>query len=564
MIYKHFEFKNTFFLIAKKTAPMFSDIDNFNAKCVGVEVVSPTEHRIDFRVVCEKAVRSYLKMVFTNYMSHPYNDVERKELVREIKATYAKKLNHFNTKHLSAINKALPITVSEKPLREYQIDTLMNSLHRRFNLLALDMGLGKTITAAMLTVLSNSNRTVIICPSLVKFNWLEDMTKEWGFNAMYWTIIDAVPRKTVRAFQEKFVVINFEQVAKHTDYLLSSDINHIIIDETHFLKNLKTARSKAVLNLIKNSPKARVTMLSGTPIVNRVTDFFAYLKIAGHPLGNNFELFMKKYCLRSQGDKGKVIGTKNEGELRGLVSNFMIRRLTESCLDLPELNINKYFFEFEDIDNHYFEELNRLRDLKEEYDKLHGKEKAQMAHKIKGNINTLNRIVATSKVPKIKELVDQLNDDGEKVIVFSSYNNPINELEKAFGDKCIKITGSVGSQKRMQLINQFKDDPKTMVFLGNMKAAGIGVNLVNARHVIYTNLPFTPDQVEQSQKRAHRSGQKRAVFVYYTIAKGSIDEHIFNLVGGKARDISSLLDSNGKGTINYQSLQEQLFNSLLD
>lgn len=561
---RQFEFKDKVFLIARKQSPVFSDVENFNARCLGIKIESPTEHIIDFRIVCEKAIRSYLKMVFPRFMSHPYNKAERSDLIAQIKHAYTLRDKHFNNKYIPVINERLPITLNDKPIREYQIDTLVNSLNRRFNLLALDMGLGKTITAALLTVITNSKRTVIICPSLVKFNWLEDMTKEWGFNAMFWTIIDAKPSKTVRAFQEKFVVLNFEQVGKNLKYLLSSDINHIIIDESHFLKNLKSARAKAVLELIKNSPQARVTMLTGTPIVNRVTDFFAYLKISGHPLGSNFELFMKKYCLRSQGDTGKVIGTKNEDELRGLVSNLMIRRKTESCLDLPEININKYFFEFDDIDNHYFEEMNKLRELREEYDKLHGKEKAQMAHKIKGNIHTLNRIVTTSKVPKIKELVDQLNEDGEKVIVFSSYTKPLEELEILFGKRCVLITGSVDSQERMKRINQFKDDPTKTVFLGNMRAAGIGVNLTNSRHVIFMNFPFTPDQIEQAQKRSHRSGQKRAVFVYYTIAKDSIDEHIFRLVGGKARDISALIDSDGKGVVKYESLQEQLFKSLLD
>jgi SWI/SNF-related matrix-associated actin-dependent regulator 1 of chromatin subfamily A len=186
-----------------------------------------------------------------------------------------------------------------------------------------------------------------------------------------------------------------------------------------------------------------------------------------------------------------------------------------------------------------------------------------MNTEIKNNIHTLNRLVATSKVPQVKLLIDSLVEQGEKVVVFSGYKNPINELESLYGSTCIKIDGTVQPHKRQVLINRFIEDDKCKVFLGNMKAAGIGINLVNAKHVIMMNFPFSPEQIEQAQKRLHRPGQKSTVNVYYTVAKGTIDEHILDLVSEKAEDINDLIDGDNKSIIKYGNLPQMLFKKLL-
>jgi SWI/SNF-related matrix-associated actin-dependent regulator 1 of chromatin subfamily A len=113
------------------------------------------------------------------------------------------------------------------------------------------------------------------------------------------------------------------------------------------------------------------------------------------------------------------------------------------------------------------------------------------------------------------------------------------------------------------LIEKFIEDPKCMVYLANMTAGGIGVNLVNSRTVINMNFPFTPDKIEQALKRAHRSGQKRSVNVYNTIARDTIDEHIYELLSNKAEDINEVIDGKSEHTINYASLPNQLMAKLL-
>jgi SNF2 family DNA or RNA helicase len=549
-------------IIDKYTIEFFkgdwSKNDRMMAACVDVEINDSTRKaKCDIRITGQKALRNFMKEVFPYITNHSEMVVYRKSLYSDFKVMYDNVLNEFMETHY----KKLGYT---RELYQHQKETLCASVNRRVNLWALSMGLGKTISAASLSKITGARRTIIICPSLVKFNWLEDMTKYWGYNMIYWTVIDAVKSRSVYAFDERFVVLNYEMVGKHMDYLLRDRIDHIILDECHMLKNMGSNRSKSVRKLIEDASNPRVTMLTGTPVTNRIDDMFNYLRMAGHPLGQNFAKFKERYTL-TNGTRGKITGAHNLPELKSRVSNLMIRLRSEDCLDLPPMVMKNCYFEFEDLSKEYGEELDKLRQKKEKYDLLEGKEKQQMSHEIKANIHTLNRIVSTSKVPKIKELVDNLIEQGEKVIVFCDYKDPLNRLETLFGETCVKINGSVPSHKRLDLINRFKEDDNCKVFLANTQAGGIGINLVNARYVIFMNFSFTPDRPEQAQKRAHRPGQTRTVFVYYAICKGTIDEHIHDLLHGKAEDINALIDEdNAKGLINYKNIPSMLFKKLLE
>lgn len=422
-----------------------------------------------------------------------------------------------------------------------------------------------TITSATLSKVLRIPRTIVICPAGVKWSWFHDMTDDWGYDKLMWTILDAKKSKSIYAFQERFVVINYEMINKHFDHLTKFNAGHIIIDECQKIKNTKTKNYKAVQKLVKHFPKARVTLLSGTPITNRVDDLFAYFKLCGHPLGANYLKFLRDYTITDSVRGGtRVMGAKNVDELRLKISNFMIRKRTEECLDLPDLLIKKYHFEMGDIKGKYEEKMKELYATKQELDNAEGvKAKNQVKTKIKANIHTLNRLLATSKVRNVIPLIDQLVENGRDVIVFSGYRDPIFDLERHYGEQCVKVIGGMDAHEKNAAIQKFVKDKSCNVFLGNFKAAGVGINLVNSRDVIFLNFPFTPDDLEQPYKRAHRIGQEHNVNVYYTIVKESIDEHIFSMIVGKTKDINSILDEGKDGVVHYNQIPNELFNRLI-
>lgn len=527
------------------------------ARCIGMSV----DGRIitaDTRTISPHAIKDFIMKCFPTVMMSESQRFFRENLFSQLRTVYKEIYADFTDNYHPKAN-------YERELFKHQKNSLSLMIHRQYNLLSFEQGLGKTITSATLSKILGISRTIVIAPAGVKWNWYHDMTDDWGFDKFLWTILDSKKSKSVYAFQERFVVVNFEMIEKHFDYLTRANVGHIIIDECQKIKNAKTRNYKSVDRLVKHFPKARVTLLSGTPITNRVNDIFAYFKLCNHPLGNNYASFLKNYTI-SQGSRAgsRVIGAKNVDELRIKISNFMIRKKAEECLDLPELLIKKYYFEMGDIKGEYEEFIREMHENKNALENTTDKqEKAQIKLKIKGNIHTLNRMLSTSKVKNVIPLIDGLVEQGEDVIVFSGYRAPILELERHYGHSCVKVIGGMDSYEKSKAIRRFTGEKDCNVFLGNFKAAGVGINLVNSSHVIFLNFPFTPDDLEQPYKRAHRIGQKKNVNVYYTIVKDSIDEKIFEMIVGKTKDINSIIDDGKQGVVHYNSIENELFNSLM-
>lgn len=464
-----------------------------------------------------------------------------------------------------------------KKLMRHQVDCIWRATYKRVNLFALGMGSGKSLTAATITKMFGIKRTLIISPSLVKWNWIRDLSDEFGFEEHTFTVLDA--KKTVKAIiDEKWVIVNYESIPKFRKEIIFQDVGHIIIDECHYLKNLGSRRSKNVKMILDHFPKARVTMLTGTPITNRIMDLFSYIKLARIPVLSTSQYGFKKRYAKVMGNK--VVGVKNVEELRGSLSNFMIRKKTSDCIDLPAVRHKKcYIGDGVKSESKYAEVLEETRIAKEKVDELkleqkrlkesHDKVGAKRVQreifiqkgKARSNIITLNKLCAISKVDSTVKMIEQLIGDGEKVIIFSQFKEPLHKLKYKFIDKCVYIDGSVPALERQNEIEKFKKDKKKMVYIAQIVAGGIGVNLVNSANVFFLDLPFTSDKIEQAFQRAVRKGQTREVNINYMILKDSIDERIFNLVKSKAKDISDVIDG-GESDTNYSKIEDRLLDDL--
>lgn len=471
-----------------------------------------------------------------------------------------------------------------KKLMKHQLFCLWSATYKRCNLLALAQGLGKTLTAASISKLYNVQRTLIVCPNLVKHNWMRDLCEEFGYDENTFTILDRSKKIDAVTGQEKFVVVNYESIPKFKNEILFRELGHIIIDECHYIKSTKSARNKQLREIVDSFPKARVTLLSGTPITNRVTDMFAYLNLCHIPvIGSNIYGFNNRFAKK----KGKqIVGVKNVAELRGLLSNFMIRKKTTDCIELPELRTKKYYIS-EEVGATYkkkYEEMissrERYLELKKEWDEFkltyNPEDPAQKKKSIwyrsevfnlrtasRSNFTTLNRICAMSKVPSTIKLIEDFIAQGEKVIVFSGFRDSLNKLYYKFVDQAVYIDGSVPALKRQEEIEAFKKDKNKKVFIAQVVSGGIGINLVNSSKMIFNDLPVTPDKFEQAQKRAHRKGQVKDVDVMIMILENSIDERVFGLIKSKGSDISDVIDD-GKGEMDYNQVTDQLLDSLVN
>lgn len=413
-----------------------------------------------------------------------------------------------------------------------------------------------TLTSVTLTRALSIPITYIICPVSIKWSFFRDLTENWGYNPMYFTMLDSKKSKRIYAFQERFVIINYDILPKFMDYLLSRSCGHIILDECHRIKNCSSLRFKQIEKLIKGQPNARVTFMSGTPIRNRVNDIFAPLKLSGHYLGGNYQSFLREFTHSAFNKHTKQVmvkGGKNMDRLFIAMSNFIIRRTKNEVLkELPEKTITKYIIK----DAEYIEEYNKIIDEMMMNENSSG---------LSGSMHSLNRLVSMAKIrtsPGIFDLIDEITATGEKVVIFSFYKDCIEAIEERYRGRAVFIHGGVASSRRDAIIQKFKHDETCDIFIGQTDAAGEGIDLTCASHCIICDFPFTPPQLEQAESRLHRSRQKNAVNVYYCMAEGSIDEDLFEMIAEKACDISAVIDKD-KTTFDYTNIEEELFKKLI-
>lgn len=512
------------------------------ARCFNFNIDFETGKMLcDLSLTSKKALFEFIKIAFRNFSESPTEEGRRNEFFGNVQMIYQQMDDYAD----SFIKPALPYY---DMFYDHQSQTLREIFYKLHNFLALDMGLGKSIISASISRVFKIPRTVIVCPAAVKWNWYRDLVK-FGYNELFFTILDSSKYKTVRAFNERFVIINYDMLAAFERELCAMPVGHFILDESHMLKNHNSARYKNLKKITDKHPDARITFLSGTPITNRVNDVFAYLKLINHELGGSYKKFTDEYTLKTSGRGGeRVTGGRNLQDLHIKLSNFMIRRTKEECLDLPGKIFMSYRFEMDDYRDEYnkiIEEMSKLKDVSS----------------LTGNIHSLNIITSKAKLHGIKELAQTILDTGKKVVIFGSYKDPLNELAAYFGKACVKIDGSVDSWMRDQLVQKFHNDPETTVFLGNMKAAGVGINLTNASDVIYLNFPLGPAELYQSMDRLDRIGQVSCVNVHYTFCEDSIDDSIYEIIVDKEKDIVALIDQ-GKEVLYRENIVETLMKKI--
>jgi hypothetical protein len=150
--------------------------------------------------------------------------------------------------------------------------------------------------------------------------------------------------------------------------------------------------------------------------------------------------------------------------------------------------------------------------------------------------------VAAVKVPSTVDLVTGAVDQGEKVIVFSCFEEPMDKLAAAFGQSAVVLTGKTPADKRQALVDRFQTDDGIRVFLANIIAGGIGTNLTAATQVVFNDLDWVPANHWQAEDRAYRIGQTRTVNVTYMVAADTIDDFVQSVLEKKAALVSAVVD----------------------
>ncbi len=421
-------------------------------------------------------------------------------------------------------------------------------------------GLGKSLQALGYIAHNKFSRSLIIAPASVKSSWAKEI-KKW--TSLSYIEIDSKTDLSQIPADTKLWVINYDILKKHLNTLLKTRFDVFVADECHYLKNQQAARTKAVKMLSKHIP--HVVMLSGTPLLSRPVEMFTLLNMVDPSTWNNWHEFTRKYCDAKQGRWGyDVSGASNTEELHDRIKRYFIRRQKKDVLtQLPPKNRIEVPVELPtDYRKEYDEAENNLAMYLKQYA---GKQPAEIAKAVAAEkltqLNILRHLSAMGKLSTAEEIVESVLEADEKILVFSSFVEPLEILKEKLGDKAVIITGKTDVNDRGAIVSKFQDDPNTKVFLGGMKSAGVGITLTAASNVLFLDYAWNPADMQQAEDRIHRPGQEASsVNIYQLHAEDTIDTKLQKILKHK----QEVFDQVVEGVVIKRDDEEVLFRSVLD
>lgn len=439
---------------------------------------------------------------------------------------------------------------------EHQKEAIQKLLENDKFILADDMGLAKTGSSIIASIEANPNKTLVICPASLKQNWKRE--------------IEIYSNKSIYICEGKnyddsadYVIINYDIIknfhslkSKEESIIQKSKFDLVIIDECHYIKNPQASRTKLINDICKDIKK--IWLLTGTPLTSRPIDYFNLLSLVDSPVSKNWMAYVKRYCAGYQFNVGmnkvwNVNGASNLDELRERTVPLLLRRLKENVLDLPEKIITPIYLrlkskEYEDVMGEYFEWV-----------KNNPKESKSLSVQFT-KLMKVRQIIANEKIKSTIELIENTLEQERKVIVFSNFTNSLDKIYEHFKKIAVKLDGSSSMKQRQESVDEFQTNDKIKVFVGNIKAAGVGITLTSADVVVFNDLSFVPADHSQAEDRAYRIGQKNSVSVLYPIFENTIEGIIYDMLDRKKKIISTVLGDNLFETDTTEDILTQILN----
>ena len=158
-------------------------------------------------------------------------------------------------------------------------------------------------------------------------------------------------------------------------------------------------------------------------------------------------------------------------------------------------------------------------------------------------LTKLKQVCSKAKIPVMVADIEDAIEQDNKVIVFSQYTETIKILEEKLIEKkikCVTLTGENNMKERQDAVDDFQNKDEVMVFVANIKAGGVGLNLTRASHVMFADMDWSPELHRQAEDRAHRIGQQGTVNVYYYVIQDTIEEDIIDILTAKQETIGTI------------------------
>ncbi len=362
---------------------------------------------------------------------------------------------------------------------------------------------------------------------------------------------------------EFFVLLNVESIrdSKIVEAIKTSEnkFGLIAFDESHKIGAPDTTQYN---NLMKLDADFKVAA-TGTLIVNSPLSAFPSLKFTDNESAT-LTNFKSQYCAFGGYGNKQIIGSKNLEVLREEIANCSIRRtLYDVRKDIPELTIDVEYLEMEEEQQKFYEAIKE--GVKEEADKIDLKAGNLLALTTRLRQATACPSVLTTqdiesiKVNRAFEYIEEITSQGEKVVVFSMFKEPLNQLAAKLGQFRYTLnTGDVPDAIVFQNMTKFQDDPNEQVFLGTFPKCGTGYTLNSSMYMICIDTPYTFSLFEQGYQRVHRVNNTRPAFIKVLVCSETIDERVQQIVETKKELGEYLVDGVEMSGQLSSSLEDEL------
>ncbi|XP_061580481.1 SWI/SNF-related matrix-associated actin-dependent regulator of chromatin subfamily A-like protein 1 [Cololabis saira] len=398
-------------------------------------------------------------------------------------------------------------------------------------LLADDMGLGKTVQAITIAAYyRNEWPLLVVVPSSVRFTWAEAF-RRW-LPSLNPDSINVVVKAKDNLRAGLVNVVSYDLLSRTDKQHPGKPFNVLIMDESHFLKNMKTARFKAALPLLKVAK--RVVLLSGTPAMSRPSELFTQILAVRPTLFPRFHEFGMRYCDAREKMWGwDYSGSSNLGELKLFLEEcLMLRRLKSEVLSqLPSKQRKVVTVTVDGISTRTKAALSAAAKglAKDHRNKKEEKEALLVFY----------NQTAEAKLQAIMEYItDMLECGREKFLVFAHHKLILDHITTELVKKSvnfIRIDGTTPSAERQQLCERFQFTAESCVAVLSITAANMGLTLHAADLVIFAELFWNPGVLIQAEDRVHRIGQTSNVNIHYLVAKGTADDHLWPMIQEKMK-----------------------------
>lgn len=435
-------------------------------------------------------------------------------------------------------------------------------------LLADPVGSGKTIQ-----VIETINRTepgsvLIVCPASLKINW----QRELGVWLRTGLDVQVLYSSEPSGFSPKdgtVYVINYDILQRWPSLVKSFVWDVLVVDEAHYCTNAKSIRSKMVYSVRAK----RKIFVTATPFANRPVELWPILTYLDPGRWRNWSHYVLRYCAATRvpvitrGGASRMVwrldGASNLTELGGILrSTVMIRRskarilselppVLEQVIEFPASGRQRKIIAREaEVAEQLEQARSRLMELErsgvQKDDSGYREAIVSLRDIVRARAAELARLRHENALEKVDDVIGHVSailDQEEKVLVFAHHRDVIERLALGLADHgVVTLTGENTAEERQKAIDMFQNEQFVRVFIGNMRASGVGITLTAARVVVFAEMDWTDVAMEQAVGRAHRIGQMHPVLAQYLVMDGSVDARLARRALEKRLIAKSLFD----------------------